>query len=63
MTRLEDVFLLPLEASLDFATVSEIQRRGYSRIPVYANGDRKNIIALFHTKDLTFVDPEECMPL
>jgi len=62
MTRLEDVFLLPLNAYLDFQTVSEIQRRGYSRIPVY-DGDRKNIIALFHAKDLAFVDPDDVTPL
>lgn len=62
MTRLEDVFLLSINAVLDFQTVSEIQRRGYSRIPVY-DGERKNIIALFHAKDLAFVDPEDAMPL
>ncbi|KAI1305983.1 Metal transporter CNNM4 [Halotydeus destructor] len=62
MTRLEDVFALPLNANLDFQTVSEIQRRGYSRIPVF-DGERKNIVALFHAKDLAFVDPEDAILL
>lgn len=62
MTRLEDVFMLPLNALLDFNTVSEISKRGYSRIPVY-EGDRKNIVALLHAKDLAFVDPDDNKPL
>lgn len=62
MTRLEDVFMLHKQALLDFETVSLIQKRGYSRIPVY-NDDRKDVVALFHAKDLAFVDPDDNMPL
>lgn len=62
MTRLEDVFMLHKTTLLDFDTVSLIQKRGYSRIPVY-DGERKNIVALFHTKDLAFVDPNDKMPI
>lgn len=39
-----------------------IQRSGFSRIPVY-DEDRKNVVALFHAKDLAFADPDENMPL
>ncbi|RWS25879.1 metal transporter CNNM4-like protein [Leptotrombidium deliense] len=62
MTRLEDVFMLPESAVLDFQTVSEIQRQGYSRIPVYRNNERRDIIALLHAKDLAFVDPDDIPP-
>jgi len=62
MTRLEDVFMLPIHSILDFETVSLIQKRGYSRIPVY-DDERKNIMALFHAKDLAFCDPNDRMPL
>lgn len=62
MTRLEDVFMLPISAKLDFETVSKIQKSGYSRIPVYRE-DRKNVVALFYAKDLAFVDPDDNMPL
>ncbi|XP_053203264.1 unextended protein-like [Panonychus citri] len=62
MTRLEDVFMLPISSRLDFETVSKIQKSGYSRIPVYRE-DRKNIVALFYAKDLAFVDPDDNMPL
>ncbi|RWS17424.1 metal transporter CNNM4-like protein [Dinothrombium tinctorium] len=62
MTRLEDVFMLPETAVLDFQTVSEIQRQGYSRIPVYRNNERRDIIGLLHAKDLAFVDPDDVPP-
>ena len=35
MTNLEDVFAVPIEASLDFETMSDIVKRGYTRIPIY----------------------------
>ncbi|KAI9585703.1 hypothetical protein GQX74_001550, partial [Glossina fuscipes] len=62
MTHIDDAFMLPLEATLDFETVSEIMKTGYSRIPVY-DGDRKNIVTLLYIKDLAFVDPDDNTPL
>lgn len=32
----QDVFMLPEDVVLDAATIAEIIRRGYSRIPIYA---------------------------
>ena len=63
MTRLEDVFMLSTKCILDFETVSNIQKKGYSRIPVYEGNDRKQVVALFHAKDLAFVDPNDNMPI
>lgn len=62
MTRLEDVFMLSIKTILDFETVSSIQKKGYSRIPIYEE-ERKNVVALFHAKDLAFVDPNDNMPI
>lgn len=62
MTHIDDAFMLPLDATLDFETVSEIMKSGFSRIPVY-EGDRKNIITLLYIKDLAFVDPDDNTPL
>lgn len=62
MTRLEDVFMLSVKTILDFETVSTIQKKGYSRIPIFEE-ERKNIVALFHAKDLAFVDPNDNMPI
>ena len=44
LTPLGDCFMLRSDAVLDFATVSEILRSGYTRIPVYEGDQRHNIV-------------------
>ena len=56
-------FMLRSDAVLDFATVSEILRSGYTRIPVYEGDQRHNIVDILFVKDLAFVDPDDCTPL
>uniref|UniRef100_A0A8C3CHP4 Metal transporter n=1 Tax=Cairina moschata TaxID=8855 RepID=A0A8C3CHP4_CAIMO len=63
LTPLADCFMLRADAVLDFATVSEILRSGYTRIPVYEGDRRDNIVDLLFVKDLAFVDPDDCTPL
>ncbi|XP_050567900.1 metal transporter CNNM1 [Cygnus atratus] len=63
LTPLADCFMLRADAVLDFATVSEILRSGYTRIPVYEGNRRDNIVDLLFVKDLAFVDPDDCTPL
>ncbi|XP_055605268.1 unextended protein-like [Uranotaenia lowii] len=58
MTRIEDAFMLSLDAVLDFETITEIMKSGFSRIPVYEH-DRSNIVTLLYIKDLAFVDPDD----
>ncbi|XP_050359375.1 unextended protein-like isoform X2 [Nymphalis io] len=62
MTKLEDVFMLPITSVLDFETMSEIIKSGYSRIPVY-EANRENIVTVLFIKDLAFVDPDDNTPL
>ena len=62
MTNLEDVFMISSDCILDFESMSEIMKRGYSRIPVY-EGDRTNIVALLNIKDFAFIDPDDRTPL
>ncbi|KAM4751247.1 metal transporter CNNM2 isoform 3-T3 [Anableps anableps] len=62
MTPLRDCFMIPGDATLDFNTMSEIMKSGYTRIPVF-EGDRSNIVDLLFVKDLAFVDPDDCTPL
>ncbi|KAM4749077.1 uncharacterized protein WCC33_006503 [Rhinophrynus dorsalis] len=62
MTRVEDCFMLPSDAVLDFSTMSSIMESGYTRIPVYEN-ERSNIVDILYVKDLAFVDPDDCTPL
>ncbi|KAM6186543.1 metal transporter CNNM1 isoform 2-T2 [Rhynchocyon petersi] len=63
LTPLGDCFMLCSDAVLDFATVSEILRSGYTRIPVYEGDQRHNIVDILFVKDLAFVDPDDCTPL
>ena len=63
MTRIEDVFMLEYnECVLNFENMSQIMKRGYSRIPVYEN-DHSNIVALLNIKDLALIDPDDNTPL
>ncbi|XP_072943230.1 unextended protein-like [Epargyreus clarus] len=62
MTKLKDCYMLPINSVLDFETMTEIVKSGYSRIPVY-EGARGNIITVLFIKDLAFVDPDDNTPL
>ncbi|XP_053188148.1 metal transporter CNNM2 isoform X2 [Scomber japonicus] len=62
MTPLRDCFMIPGDAILDFNTMSEIMKSGYTRIPVF-EGERSNIVDQLFVKDLAFVDPDDCTPL
>lgn len=62
MTHIEDAFMLSYDAILDFDTISEIMKSGFSRIPVYED-DRKNVCTMLFIKDLAFVDPDDNTPL
>eukprot|EP00043_Microstomoeca_roanoka_P015346 m.153641 g.153641 ORF g.153641 m.153641 type:complete len:642 (-) comp16240_c4_seq1:79-2004(-) len=62
MTKIEDVFMIEIGATLDFKTVSQIVSTGHSRIPVY-DQDRDNIVGLLHVKDLAFIDTDDNTPL
>lgn len=63
MTPLLDVFMLPYNLILSFEAISEIMKRGYTRVPVFENNDRYSIVALLNIKDLAFVDPDDNLPL
>lgn len=63
MTRIEDVFMLPIDCKLDRETIKRIIEKGYSRIPVYEFGDRKQIVALILAKDLALLDPDDHTPI
>lgn len=58
MTNIDDVFMLDYNDILNFDTMSEIMKRGYSRIPVYEN-EKSNIVALLNIKDLALIDPDD----
>jgi metal transporter CNNM len=62
MTKLDDVYMVEYSSALDFETMNEVIKTGYTRIPVYEK-DKNNIIGLLNIKDLAFVDPDDKTPL
>jgi metal transporter CNNM len=62
MTPLVDVYMVSIDTILDFQTMSDIMKRGYTRIPVF-HGTKSNITGLLNIRDLAFVDPDDCVPL
>ncbi|KAK6178074.1 hypothetical protein SNE40_012906 [Patella caerulea] len=58
MTKIDDVYMLDINTTLDFETMSEILKNGYTRIPVF-DGDKSCIVNLLNTKDLALIDPDD----
>ncbi|KAK6055778.1 hypothetical protein COOONC_06719, partial [Cooperia oncophora] len=59
MTRLADVFMIPDTTVLNTKTVAEIVRMGYTRIPIYSDGDKNNVTDILFVKDLALLDPDD----
>jgi metal transporter CNNM len=51
--------MLPDTTVLDTKTVALILQMGYSRIPIYANNDRNNVVSMLFVKDLALLDPDD----
>ncbi|KAM4675817.1 metal transporter CNNM4 [Discoglossus pictus] len=62
LTPVNECFMLPSDAILDFSTMSSIMESAYTRIPVYES-ERSNIVDILYVKDLAFVDADDCTPL
>lgn len=58
MTPIKDVFSLSADAVLDKYTMDRIYLQGYSRIPVHAPDNRRNIVGLFLVTALTKYNPQ-----
>uniref|UniRef100_A0A6G1SP49 Metal transporter CNNM4 n=1 Tax=Aceria tosichella TaxID=561515 RepID=A0A6G1SP49_9ACAR len=56
MTKLKDVFMLPIETIINYQTITTIIKRGFSRVPVYERS-RRNLIGVLMVKDLALVNP------
>ncbi|VDM51330.1 unnamed protein product [Toxocara canis] len=51
--------MLPDTTVLNTKNVAEIVRMGYTRIPVYAHGDKNNVTDVLFVKDLALIDPDD----
>lgn len=62
MTKLKDVFMLDVDMIIDFAAISMIVKKGFSRIPVF-DKMRRNVVGLLLVKDLALVNPSNSTSL
>jgi CBS domain containing-hemolysin-like protein len=58
MTGIDNCFMLEDTQRLNFATMLNIYRSGFTRIPVY-HGDRRSVVGVLYAKDLILADPED----
>mmetsp|Transcript_32193 Transcript_32193/g.44661 ORF Transcript_32193/g.44661 Transcript_32193/m.44661 type:complete len:778 (-) Transcript_32193:255-2588(-) len=58
MTTLEKVFMLEINARLNFQLMFSIYKSGFTRIPVYES-HRQNVVGILFVKDLILVDPDD----
>jgi metal transporter CNNM len=54
--------MLSLDDKLSFGTVSDIFKKGFSRIPIYGV-DRDDVRGMLFAKDLIFIDPDDETPV
>jgi metal transporter CNNM len=59
MVPMKDVFSIPLDLRLDQASILEIYRTGYSRVPVHISDDPELICGIFKTKQLMILNQNE----
>jgi len=62
MSAFDTSFMIGASELLNFKTITEIFRSGYSRIPVYEK-DRHDVVGILLVKDLIFVDPDDATPV
>ncbi|KAI4525546.1 DUF21-domain-containing protein [Schizophyllum commune Loenen D] len=73
MTPIKDVFMLSIDAKLDYETLKKITETGHSRVPVYEEVDipvgpgkaqkAKRILGIFLVKQCVLLDPNDATPL
>ncbi|KAF7302821.1 CNNM transmembrane domain-containing protein [Mycena kentingensis (nom. inval.)] len=68
MTPIADVFMLSIDANLDYDLLKQICLTGHSRVPVYEeielNGSRvKKILGILLVKQCVLLDPKDAIPL
>ncbi|KAI0312944.1 hypothetical protein OF83DRAFT_1176152 [Amylostereum chailletii] len=70
MTKIEDVFMLSIDAKLDYETLRKICLTGHSRIPVYEEVELPNvsepvkkILGILLVKQCVLLDPKDAVPV
>ena len=63
MTEIDKVYCLSNDRVLDFRTIKEIYESGFSRIPIYEEGNKNEIVGILYVRDLAFLDPDDQTPI
>mmetsp|Transcript_20191 Transcript_20191/g.56245 ORF Transcript_20191/g.56245 Transcript_20191/m.56245 type:complete len:781 (+) Transcript_20191:38-2380(+) len=63
MTPLDKVFMLSSEDRLDERTIEAILISGHSRIPVYKDRNRSDIVGVIMIKEMLLVNPADQLPV
>jgi metal transporter CNNM len=63
MTPKSEMYTLTSDQRLDFKTMTEIFRKGYSRVPVLEADDSDRIHGMLYTKDLMLIVPAQRTPI
>ncbi|KII90342.1 hypothetical protein PLICRDRAFT_38844 [Plicaturopsis crispa FD-325 SS-3] len=69
MTPIADVFMLSIDARLDYALLTRICKTGHSRVPVYeevvvaGGGKARKIVGILLVKNCVLLDPKDAVPI
>ena len=63
MTKIDNGYCLSNSGVLDFKTIKEIYESGFSRIPIYNEDDKNDIVGILYVRDLAFIDPDDQTPI
>ncbi|KAJ2000515.1 hypothetical protein GGI04_004119 [Coemansia thaxteri] len=62
MTDLGNVYMVDVNARLNRRLLTEMLRRGHSRVPVF-DGERTDIVGVLLVKSLILLDPDDAVPV
>ncbi|KAJ2811558.1 hypothetical protein H4S07_001990 [Coemansia furcata] len=62
MTDLSNVYMVDINARLNRRLLTEMVRRGHSRVPVF-DGERTDIVGVLLVKSLILLDPDDAVPV
>ncbi|KAJ2415983.1 hypothetical protein H4218_002263 [Coemansia sp. IMI 209128] len=62
MTDLSNVYMVDINSRLNRRLLTEMVRRGHSRVPVF-DGERTDIVGVLLVKSLILLDPDDAVPV
>jgi metal transporter CNNM len=63
ITPINRVYMISIDQRMDEETMDEILKTGHSRVPVYRNGNRQDVVGLLLIKNLIKLNPKDAVPV